>query len=627
MTGSSPRIWRTLVPAMALVVAACGGATTPTPGASAAAPTTSQSPVVVQPSQVADDAPAPPSGSFDPGDITLDITADRVVTAAATENAGRASGRAKADLAGYLGPDAPTVAAALDQQSSDELWKLVDDAAAARTAPTAPNVILASVRLPRTDAHSAAIPPPGMSYLGPWVSAMMLVDLSLGKDRAYTEKHHDESPVELGPNKGIVTTTSTVSVTPSGSRLVVEVDVKQTGEVNDANGHLVFRIDGTGHAHIDVQACPDAQGLATAHLEFSSDEEYFVAGEGGRVGNSWKEDDKADAQIFADEDANLDHEVFNLKADRAVKGGVKAAGAGQSTLTAYSVEASEPAVTISQEGGLSSTGGTFNARNVTKADVDDAFNAAETLVGMAVYISAKAAEKFWRSGKCIEVVVDPNGGDVGANSATDVTAKVRHKFENVDLDKTVVATMTGVKSIEPNAQKVKAPAKFTYTAGPKPKDAGIVTFKSVSNRGIGETTVTFKVGGGWKTEGNDQAGESFKGQKCGDLDGPWQIDGLISGDGLKTTSRWIATLDGTTLAGTYTFKSVGIVNTGYGDLTTTETGTGKASMVAQADGSYLMTIAGTNVTSTVVGAGSTETVTLPIQALQFTWTPGGTCPG
>ena len=38
-----------------------------------------------------------------------------------------------------------------------------------------------------------------------------------------------------------------------------------------------------------------------------------------------------------------------------------------------------------------------------------------------------------------------------------------------------------------------SPADFTFTAGSQPGDAGIVTFKSVSNRGIGETTATWTV--------------------------------------------------------------------------------------------------------------------------------------
>ncbi len=270
--------------------------------------------------------------------------------------------------------------------------------------------------------------------------------------------------------------------------------------------------------------------------------------------------------------------------------------------------------------------GTFQGHGTTMAEVKAAYNGSRTTVALAVYVTAKAAEKFWRSGKCIDVVVAPDGGDVSANSTTSVTAKVRQHFENAELDKAVEATLSGVKSIEPAAKKVPSPATFTYTAGPNPKDAGIVTFKSVSNRGIGEKAVTFTVGGGWKVEGHDQAGATVDGQKCGGLGGAWKITGHIKDQGITTDSTYVATIDETTLAGTYTYKSVGKVDTGYGVITTTMTGNGKASLVAQADGSYLMTLAGTTVKSTVTGAGSTQSVNVAIPALPFTWQPGGTCP-
>ena len=88
----------------------------------------------------------------------------------------------------------------------------------------------------------------------------------------------------------------------------------------------------------------------------------------------------------------------------------------------------------------------------------------------------------------------------------------------------------------------------------------------------------------------------------------------------------MATIDETTLAGTYTYKSVGTVDTGFGVIKTTLTGKGKASLVAQADGSYLMTLAGTTIKSTATGAGTTQTTSAAIPDLPFTWTPGGTCP-
>lgn len=125
-----------------------------------------------------------------------------------------------------------------------------------------------------------------------------------------------------------------------------------------------------------------------------------------------------------------------IGAQTPVKGGTRAAGAGQTNLSAYTVNANETFTMVPGGTGLGGDG-TFNAKDVTKAEVDATYRGAEKLVGFAVYVSGKAAEKIWRSGKCIEVVVAPNGGDVAANSITSVTAKVRHKFDGDELQRPI----------------------------------------------------------------------------------------------------------------------------------------------------------------------------------------------
>ncbi len=596
---------------MILVVAACGGGTTATGG-------TLQPTAAV--SSTTDTAAAPPSGSLEPATLALDLNQGAVIAAADAENAARARGRTQADMIGFLGADASTVAAAIDQQGSDALWKLVDGATAAT-----PTVVLAAFRASAGPAQAApAVPPPGMSLLGPAVSSMMLVDTSLGSSSAYSKSSHDTQQIDTGPGKGSVTTESTVAITPAGDKLTVDVTTKTVGEANDADGHLVFRINGTGHAHIEVKACPDAGGVVDATMEFQASEDYFVAAGGGRSGHSWNEDETGKTTIFANDEADLDHFIVDAHVDRAVKGGTKAAGAGQTDLTDSTIGAGVTA-TFQPNGSGNITGGSFVATGTTMKDVQDTVNALEKLVGVASQVTARAAEKFWRSGKCIEVVVDPKGGDVAADSKTTVTAKVRHKFDGGELQKPVVATLAGVKAIEPAGQKVPSPASFTYTAGPNPKDKGEVTFKSVSNRGIGETTVTFTVGGGWTIDGH-QGEQSIKGQKCGDLGGVWRMDGKISGAQIKATSIWIATIDGTSLAGTYTFKSVSTLDAGYGTIVTTVTGTGKASIAKGDDGTLTMTMASSMMKSVAVGAGTTQSVSLAVPAMDFVWQPGGICP-
>jgi hypothetical protein len=160
------------------------------------------------------------------------------------------------------------------------------------------------------------------------------------------------------------------------------------------------------------------------------------------------------------------------------------------------------------------------------------------------------------------------------------------------------------------------------TAGSKDGDVGFVTFKSVSNRGIGQTGVYFKVGGGWNADRQNGA-QTLTGQKCGGLDGVWRIVGTIKGDQIDQTTTVIATINGTTLVGTYTYKSV---TKSYPSIVTTIVANGHASITAQPDGTLKMTIFGTTATSTAVGAGTEVTVSVPIPDGSYSWSPGGTCP-
>ena len=121
------------------------------------------------------------------------------------------------------------------------------------------------------------------------------------------------------------------------------------------------------------------------------------------------------------------------------------------------------------------------------------FRSAAQAISSAAVLLGIDAEKFWRGGKCVELIVDPPGGDVDADSKTDVVAKVRHRFEGDELDKPVEATLDGVQAIDPVDTKQPAPATVKYTAGPEDGDVGNIAFKTVSNRGIAEKTVTFTV--------------------------------------------------------------------------------------------------------------------------------------
>jgi hypothetical protein len=103
------------------------------------------------------------------------------------------------------------------------------------------------------------------------------------------------------------------------------------------------------------------------------------------------------------------------------------------------------------------------------------------------------AEKKWRGGKCLEITVDPPSREVDADEMLEVTASLRHKIDMSSVDAKIVASLTGVKSLDKEGQKVASPATYQYAAGSEPHDQGTIKLKSTSKRGIAEAVVTYTV--------------------------------------------------------------------------------------------------------------------------------------
>ena len=135
---------------------------------------------------------------------------------------------------------------------------------------------------------------------------------------------------------------------------------------------------------------------------------------------------------------------------------------------------------------------------VTSDGVDavDMKTEGQTTVMIVVLVNqlvAAAAER-WRSGDCVDVkVLEGNGGEVEPGDVVHVVAQPRHKIDQADLAKPVVATFSGKASAERLGVAVPAPAGFDVTAGEEDGDTGTLTLTSTSNRGIGTTSVLFKV--------------------------------------------------------------------------------------------------------------------------------------
>jgi len=361
--------------------------------------------------------------------------------------------RERAGLA-KLGPGAVEFSSYLDRTASFLLTTLPGKLHATSTA--------GRLIAPRSD-----LPPQGATIIGVYAMTVVVFEglisdapLSIkdsnADNRGVTEKTADPQSttdeVTVEGNKGKITTTIRARASLYLSRISVEIKLEQEGEVRDAKtGAVLYKISSGAVGTASGDFCPDSNGQASATFSFIGREGHFDS-TGANIGNS---------------DTSFGGEL-RFKVSDAAK------------LTT---------IDIIPNGAL---GG--------------------ALMGSIAQGTAGPYEKGWRSGVCIQVLVDPDGGEVDPGAKKTVTVKLRQRVEGKDLDKDVEATMTGgVKSLEPSGQKQKPPATYTYTAGSEPGDKGTLSFDTTSNRGIGHTSVEFNVAGGWIVNGTGTSNESFQG--------------------------------------------------------------------------------------------------------------------
>lgn len=457
---------------IAIFVAACGAQATPS------------SPLTGAPIVPASNLPAT-SGTIPVPSAPVIDAADLAGSMAAAEVGMRREDRERAGLAD-LGPGALELAAAMDLSAGRALTQARADAAG-------PDGALRG--------HIAAVgpvaaPEPGFNSMIVW--AWLITSLGdLARDPKSGTVEGEPETVEIDGNVGTITTTVALNATVAGSRLSVDITIKTKGQVVDkSTGAILFGIDSIASGHIDVEFCPDANGQAVANVKLTSSEIYTRSG-GTAKGVS--KDFSGTATIFVDDQARIRTVEGTSQGSEESRGGIAQPGGGESALAASTRRAGGD---IANDGDGQRLPGADRAPGITlggegsTVDQQGSFWGSMTLfVETMVTAAAKEAEKLWREGKCVELIVDPEGGEVSPSEVKSVTAKLRHKVDGSELDKPVEATLAGVQSLEPAGGSQPAPATVTYTAGPTQGDVGQIAFKSVSNRGIAEKTVSFTVGG------------------------------------------------------------------------------------------------------------------------------------
>lgn len=265
-------------------------------------------------------------------------------------------------------------------------------------------------------------------------------------------------------------TSTSLDMVISGHDSTVEVMVTSTTSITSRG--TTTTESASINASVDV--CPDPGGLARGNVVVILD---------GAVTDV--------SSYHAESSQNFDFVVNNSAHVASVE--------LTSTLEYRATGAHEADVAVNGNGSLDASldftqhQETVDHDNGSSSDAE-AFVATLYLFGLAAAQQVQSdTEKKWRGGTCIQVVADPTSEMVLENTALTITATPRHKFDMSNIEAPVVATLTGVASLDPQGTPVAAPADFNYVAGSHFKDLGVVKLKSTSKRGIGEGTSTIQV--------------------------------------------------------------------------------------------------------------------------------------
>jgi len=392
-----------------------------------------------------------------------------------------AMGRQNASFAAVLGEDAGGLLAASDALQT----QAVEAAAADRMIP-----------LPL--APPVEIPDPGTCGVtasaltasgGQWANATFLasgellvaIDGNTGEIKFPPRDMSTTDPVS-GTVTSVVHQETEVALSLSGSQAMVVVNLTRTLNAWTPAGASLGSTRETATATIEVDFCPDEAGVAAGKMSF--------VGQGAALDATGAPAGTYDVQAMGTYAIHVNEMAETSSID--VSSSIQFAASGASSVDVaetFSGSYTDPA----NLGGLK---GQVQIQRQTGPAAD--VGAMEKAVYASVLLASKVAEggakKEWQHGSCVVVRVDPGSMMVDPDSQLTVMATPFQKIEMQPIDAPVVATFTGMKSLEPvNKPVAPAPASFTFVAGSNKGEKGVVDLKSTSRRGIGTGSATYIV--------------------------------------------------------------------------------------------------------------------------------------
>lgn len=286
---------------------------------------------------------------------------------------------------------------------------------------------------------------------------------------------------------------TTMHVNTGGGRVVADLTLTATVNIFDASGSFIALYTSTSSGHFDVSACPDTNGIAEGTYRFETKHELNDVGASAASRSGAGRSVDAPFRLVNGPDARLQRieATLDLRADAHGPG----AQSGSGPSGAFDWVASQIVqVTMPTSGGA--TTGSGAAATVTGSGGQLAAGGMAISSAMAQLFLGQIgqeAERYWRSGACIKVTVDPPSRDVSPEEQVTVTAKATHVFDGAAVDAPITASLEGTKRLDPADTPKDPPGPWTYEAGTEPGEQGTLQFTQTGRRGIGKATVTYTV--------------------------------------------------------------------------------------------------------------------------------------
>jgi hypothetical protein len=483
------------IASIVLVTAACGGSS---PSQPIDAP-----PGTASPAASASESAAPTPAA------TPDATTATLAEMNALEAADVRAMREELGIAEAIGADGAAVLDAIEaeeQRFGAEVFAELPAALDIQLGPEGGRSVALAAFHPLALPHAA--PEPGdlrqqvTSYLG--LAAMVLPQADTTQTLPYERRNDSTSTV--GSSVVDQTTGVRVEITTGGGQLSMTVQLEMTAKTT-RDGAVQALVNSTGTGEVKINACPDEAGQVTGSVDFKLSQ---LSSAGGSTGTS---------------DQNA-HAAFTISVD----GAARTSGLTIETTTSGGGTGGGSSWTA---GGTSTFGGgqapTSTSSGATDAQVGRVTGSAAYVVFIVAGIATQA-EKFWRSGKCIDMNSSTESRTVSPKEQVEFTVEPRGTFDKRPNPAPVDATFSGKASLDPSGAGQPPPVSFRFKAGDRKDDRGTVELTQTSNRGIGHETITFTVGeADYRVKDYQGAQYIVNGTKCKGLAGPWELKLTVGG--------------------------------------------------------------------------------------------------